>query len=630
MKKERLSIPNVHYLSQWPGLDGALRQFGKKIIVNKIVCGCGMTNYYLTDCTIPVILASPRRELITSKTKDSLTGHAYYFDRSDPAIDLNISRNRMQDYIRNGVRDVPKIMCTYDSLGEVVDCLTRWNLIDRFTIVGDEMTCIFTDAPMKGAKSMEIVNLFGRLPNRCIFITATPLNEVYLDEVPVFKDMTYVSFDWAPERLLYVHPIIQQMGSTRQTVRDIINDYRQDGYFQKKMNAPYPSTEAVFYLNSMTDILKIIADNKLTPDDTRVICADNYENAKNLRRIGFEIGHFPGKDEYKTENRTFTFATRCSFEGADLYSDCACVYIFSDSNRDNLSLDISIDLVQIIGRCRTFSNPYRDEIRYYYKCKDAEDIDLNEATNTINHKMDVSYKLFQYYQNVSDPDVLDIVEDAQTGKRPYGKNYLTVFEDVGGERKVGINHLVRLAELRAIDIKKQYRSRNTLLALLKDNRIVARELYDGLDPMFAQFLNEIDKAPTYNDKIRIYTSGCLSSQQLRQWAEACPDIPSRYKEYYNVLGPEVIRNLNYDRKKLDSELDFLNAKERIAAELRKSILIGKEYTNRLLKAILQSAYQKNGLAKTGFAKQITMFFPKSYPTKVVIDGKENNGYRIYE
>lgn len=146
--------------------------------------------------------------------------------------------------------------------------------------------------------------------------------------------------------------------------------------------------------------------------------------------------------------------------------------------------------------------------------------------------------------------------------------------------------------MRAIDIKKQYRSRNALLALLKDNRIVARDLYEGFDPMFARFLNEIDKAPTYNDRIRIYTSGCLSSQQLRQWAEACPDIPSRYKEYYNVLGPEVIRNLNYDRKKLDSELDFLNAKERIAAELRKSILIGKEYTNRLLKAILQSAYQK--------------------------------------
>lgn len=77
-----------------------------------------------------------------------------------------------------------------------------------------------------------------------------------------------------------------------------------------------------------------------------------------------------------------------------MHSDCACVYIFSDSNRDNLSLDISIDLVQIIGRCRTFSNPYRDEIRYYYKCKDAEDIDLNEATDTINHKTDVSYKLF--------------------------------------------------------------------------------------------------------------------------------------------------------------------------------------------------------------------------------------------
>lgn len=230
-----------------------------------------------------------------------------------------------------------------------------------------------------------------------------------------------------------------------------------------------------------------------------------------------------------------------------MHSDCACVYIFSDSNRDNLSLDISIDLVQIIGRCRTFSNPYRDEIRYYYKCKDAEDIDLNEATNTINHKTDVSYKLFNTIRMCQIRMCL-ILSRTHRQEKALWKNYLTVFEDVGGERKVGINHLVRLAELRAIDIKKQYRSKNTLLALLKDNRIVARDLYEGLDPMFARFLNEIDKAPTYNDRIRIYTSGCLSSQQLRQWAEACPDIPSRYKEYYNVLGPEVIRNLNYDRK----------------------------------------------------------------------------------
>ena len=240
MKKERLSIPNVHYLSQWPGLDVALRQFGKKDYCKQDCVWLWNDQLLSYRLYYTGHSCKPQKRTITSKTKDALTGHAYYFDRSDPAIDLNISRNRLQNYIRNGVRDVPKIMCTYDSLGEVVDCLTRWNLIDLFTIVGDEMTCIFTDAPMKGAKSMEIVNLFGRLPNRCIFITATPLNEVYLDEVPVFKDMTYVSFDWAPERLLYVHPIIQQMGSTRQTVRDIINDYRQDGYFQKKDECALP------------------------------------------------------------------------------------------------------------------------------------------------------------------------------------------------------------------------------------------------------------------------------------------------------------------------------------------------------------------------------------------------------
>ncbi len=44
-----------------------------------------------------------------------------------------------------------------------------------------------------------------------------------------------------------------------------------------------PVTKGVIGFSALTltnPFFKIIADNKLTPDDTRVICADNYENAK--------------------------------------------------------------------------------------------------------------------------------------------------------------------------------------------------------------------------------------------------------------------------------------------------------------------------------------------------------------
>jgi len=69
MNTLNISIPNtIGYLSEWSTFDATLPN--GKIIVNKIICGCGMTDYYLTN-NIPVILASPRRELILSKTKNS-------------------------------------------------------------------------------------------------------------------------------------------------------------------------------------------------------------------------------------------------------------------------------------------------------------------------------------------------------------------------------------------------------------------------------------------------------------------------------------------------------------------------------------------------------------------------------
>lgn len=122
MKKFAITVPNVKYLSEWPDLDKALRQYGDKIIVNKIVCGCGMTDYYLTDTTMPVILASPRRELIVSKKKDARTQHAYYFDRSDNNLSIDESIKKLRDYLST-LSGVPKIMCTYDSLEVVLKCL---------------------------------------------------------------------------------------------------------------------------------------------------------------------------------------------------------------------------------------------------------------------------------------------------------------------------------------------------------------------------------------------------------------------------------------------------------------------------------------------------------------------------
>lgn len=628
MKKYNLQIENVKYLSEWPGFDMALRQYGNKIIVNKIVCGCGMTDYYLTDTTMPVILASPRRELIISKKKEPRTQHAYYFDRSDINISQDESVNKLHNYLES-LTTVPKIMCTYDSLETVINKLYEWQWLDDFVVIGDEMTCIFTDAPMKGSRSMEIVNLFDKIPNRCIFITATPLKEAYLDDVPVFKDMTYVSFEWHQERLLPIYLNPKKMTGTIQAIGDIIDAYRHYGYFQEKCvdgNTVY-SKEAVFYLNSLSDIIKIVKEKKLTKYDTRIICADNPENNRDVKNLGFEIGHFPSKLDYKTENKTFTFATRCSFEGADLHSDSASVYIFSDSNRNNLSLDISIDLVQIIGRCRTYSNPFRDQIQYYYKFAATQQLDAKLARKIVDDKLKNSLIIYDKFKNETTPEVLDFLEDAQNS---YSKNYITVVKDGPAQKRVEINQLVRLAELRAIDIKEQYRSRNALYTLLLDNRIVPQSNYASLNnPQCAQFLQAFDDAPSFSDKMRIFAEGCNSNIQIWQWAQNCPLIPLSYKNYYGILGIDKVRQLQYDSKKMESELAYRKHIPQIVEELSNILQLGAEYTKKHLKTTIQSVFDKIGLKKTGTASMITDFFPRSYETKVRVANGYDNGYRIF-
>lgn len=67
----------------------------QNIIIDKGICGCGFTNYCLTN-SIPTILVSPRRELLGCKVLDPLTKHAYYFDRSNKKVDVKDSIARLE------------------------------------------------------------------------------------------------------------------------------------------------------------------------------------------------------------------------------------------------------------------------------------------------------------------------------------------------------------------------------------------------------------------------------------------------------------------------------------------------------------------------------------------------------
>ena len=373
MKKIDINVPiQYRHLSTWKEFGDILP--GGHIILSKGITGCGCTVFFLTN-NRPVILASPRISLIKSKLKDkNIKRKLFYFDRSDGNKDLSETIAEMDKYLQssgpnpfNYEPNVPKILSTFDSLFNVLSALRARNMLDRFTIVVDEWTCIFTDVRMKGSTVINFLHTLNSLPNQIVNISATPLNMVYLDLMEEFRGMEYVTLQWDPSMKEDIDVVPRKMRSTVSAIGSIIQDYRRCGFFKTLDDNSVYSTEGVFFLNNVRDICSVIKQNQLKPSETLVICAQDKKNRKALRDVGHSIGEVPSEEDYKKMNKTFTFVTKCSFEGTDFYSDCSTTYVFGDSNKEHLQLDISIDLPQIAGRCRTKTNPFRKEIFYYYK-----------------------------------------------------------------------------------------------------------------------------------------------------------------------------------------------------------------------------------------------------------------------
>ena len=301
MKRIDIKVPiEYQYLSQWTDFDSILPE--GHILLNKEICGCGCTDYYLTNGQ-PNILVSPRRNLITSKLKNGRTaGKLFYFDRSSGTMDDTIAEMdnylvRCNPNLFDGRSLVPKIMVTYDSLPYLKEALINRNMMDKFNLVVDEFTCIFTDVKLKGSTEINLLHELNTLPNRIVYISATPLKEAYLELLGEFKDMPYVSLKWDPSRIETANIIPRSMKSTSWAIEQIIQKYRAQGFFKSKIinGKQINSTEAVFFLNSVKDIASIIKKNELEPNETLVICADETKNRSQLRKVHHSIGTVPNE-----------------------------------------------------------------------------------------------------------------------------------------------------------------------------------------------------------------------------------------------------------------------------------------------------------------------------------------------
>ena len=629
-----IEVPKEYqYLSNWTDFDSIMPS--GHVILNKSICGCGCTDYYLTN-DLPVILVSPRKALITSKLKGGRTaGKLFYFDRSSGG-DVNDTIKDMWDYLNHcggnpfgGQSLVPKIMVTYDSLPHVVGALTNWNLIDRFTIVVDEFTCIFTDVKFKGSTEVNLLHQLETLSNRIVYISATPLKDAYLSVLGQFQNLPYVTLQWDPSRVETVNVYYSKMRSPITAISQIIKDYRRCGCFQTKIigGQRVDSTEAVFFLNKVEDIVRVIKNNDLKPSETLVVCAESNE-AYLKRTIGFSIGTVPNETEYVTLNKPFTFVTKCSFEGTDFYSDCSSSYVFADCNCDSLSLDISIDLPQIAGRCRTKQNPFRNEIFYYYKQKNSDiegNMNLSEALKYYEAKRADSYQQIKELANVTHPGHRDRILQSQE-RDHYKKNYVDAIDNNDGTWTAVCNELAYVADVRAAEIKaNQYQSTYQMLSFMKENGFVPINKNVEVENLFNQFVSEFNKDRNFERRMEFLVCAIVNYPCLEELIEECSLIPYEFKEYYHELGPDRIKACGYIEANLKRELENARRASMINIQLEPDVV----YSNASIKAMIQAEYDRLGMKATAKATEITKYVPDVIPARYTDEnGKKQNGYKL--
>ena len=643
MEKVILKVPyGIQYISEWKDY-----QYPEgRCIVDKGVTGCGYTEYCLRNSR-DIVLCSPRKLLLENKyeqhQKEGNWNVLYLENEIEDYSGVSNFVTKVRDHIYKcrganeygEIRPV-KFLITYDSLYHLIDTLRILSSteglsgINTFSYVVDEFQSIFLDAFFKASTEFDFVEYLQDCDN-ILYLSATPMLDEYLLEVPEFKDLMFYELDWSETG--YTENIKLQRKSIRSISGECgkIVDRYLHGIFPTtldKKGKPVESKEVVFYLNSVSDIIRVINKMGLTSRNTNIICSDTDDNRKKLGKIGFKIGKVPLREE---RNKMFTFCTRSVYMGADFYSDCASSYVFADPNIKCLALDISLDLPQIVGRQRDKNNPFKNNITLYYRVLSSsniltkEDFDLTE-----NQKRDATKTLLDGFDLLTPKQQKEYAQKLKDSIEV--SKYSRDFVSISSKTNMPVyNKFIELADRRAWKISQvDYQdSINVTKALSELNYDLSEGISQDYEIILQNFIYEFEGTNKFSEKLRIYCeyldnykNNIFIFDNIRIFVKE-----PEYQKYYDFYGTSGCKSKEFVKKNL--EKGFINNIREDSITINSIFNIGVSYTKKDIKQKLKDIYSSLGISKTPKATDLEKYFeidevkisnPKT--------GKRENGFKI--
>ena len=619
MKKITLNVPDgIKYLSEWKELWNLL-PMNQHYILNKRICGCGATEAYIGSDR-KVILASPRKQLLYNKYSQHLSDnlHLYryqgnrekYFEsKSYSEKDVFAFNDELGKYIKSGGK---KILTTYDSLRKIKEVLVAdEENLDKWTVVVDEFQAMFYDCQFKPTTEYEFGQILGAF-NTVVYLSATPFLESYLDMTRQFKDMTFYELLW-PESMMQIPKVevIKSKKSVFKLCSELTGKYREGkGNSTVVDGKEFVAKEAVFYINDVSVIKNIIKKNGLKVDEVNIICSSKSENIKKLnelsREVGekFMIGDIPGKGE---PHKMFTFCTSTVYIGADFYSTNAYSYIFANPLVKSMTVDVSVDLQQIIGRQRLDTNPFRNTAPLYFNTRKSK-VTEEELENSIKEKKDKTKKQIDNFNAVPNKDEQLQMMENTIRQQGHKEHYCCIIKDADNNVRIVENEILEISERRAWEVTNRiYNNDFSMYRALRVGAVVTKSSGSD-DPEVQRIFKEWNLDNQFPRKARLY---CDLYDNFPELLEDYTFIEGKYKKYHDALGKEGFEALcwreDYIRQAIEPTLFDKLPKDQIAVKLIDALKTDKTYTKSEVKDLLQGIYKELNIAGKPSASDISEY-----------------------
>ncbi len=619
MKKITLNVPDgIKYLSEWKELWNLL-PMNQHYILNKRICGCGATEAYIGSDR-KVILASPRKQLLYNKYSQHLSDnlHLYryqgnrekYFEsKSYSEKDVFAFNDELGKYIKSGGK---KILTTYDSLRKIKEVLVAdGEDLDEWTVVVDEFQAMFYDCQFKPTTEYEFGQILGAFTS-VVYLSATPFLESYLDMTRQFKDMTFYELLW-PESMMQIPKVevIKSKKSVFKLCGELIGKYREGkGNSTVVDGKEFAAKEAVFYINDVSIIKNIIKKNGLKADEVNIICSSKSENIKKLnelsREVGekFMIGDIPGKGE---PHKMFTFCTSTVYIGADFYSTNAYSYIFANPLVKSMTVDVSVDLQQIIGRQRLDTNPFRNTATLYFNTRKSK-VTEEELENSIKEKKDKTKKQIDNFNAVPNKDEQLQMMENTIRQQGHKEHYCCIIKDADNNVRIVENEILEISERRAWEVTNRiYNNDFSMYRALRVGTVVTKSSGSD-DPEVQRIFKEWNLDNQFPRKARLY---CDLYDNFPELLEDCTFIEGKYKKYHDALGKEGFEALcwrkDYIRQAIEPTPFDKLPKDQIAVKLIDALKTDKTYTKSEVKDLLQGIYKELNIAGKPSASDISEY-----------------------